>query len=286
MSKTKMTFEFFVPTASVARCIDVRDGIIDYVTRNHRVESVFATITTGPFDEEEGTDSGKERSGLGRQPEGSDNGDDADAGSDEPKPVKRGRGRPRKHPEAQGKAAQERGGDESEDAEGGQAAGGTKPERTRKGAGEGAGEGEGRGGSTRGRGDDQRGNRQAARISSGEDRGEAQDEWEEAGDEKDVGELWDEAEDEPAELIAARSKGEWPDSLTPKEIDKTVIQSLLGEHFKSHGGKKKELTFDIMMEVTGARALGEVDPSDYEALAKALLKDAAKYNYGLKKPVG
>ncbi len=77
---------------------------------------------------------------------------------------------------------------------------------------------------------------------------------------------------------------EWPDYLTPETIDKTVLNTLLGDHFRATGGKDKALTTEIMEATTGLRSISHIEEENYRKLAKALIKDAARYTYGIKKP--
>lgn len=75
----------------------------------------------------------------------------------------------------------------------------------------------------------------------------------------------------------------WPDDLMPEgEITKEVLAELLAAHFNASGGKDREPTFALMAEITGERSVKNVKPADYVKLAKALLKDVAKYRYGIK----
>lgn len=77
----------------------------------------------------------------------------------------------------------------------------------------------------------------------------------------------------------------WPDDLMPEgEITKETLSELLAAHFNSTGGKDREPTFALMQETVGERSIKNVDPKNYDKLARALLKDIAKYTYGIKKP--
>lgn len=165
----------------------------------------------------------------------------------------------------------------------------TEPVGTRQGADKGAGEGQGRRGGAGGGGDDQRGNREAPRISSGGDRGEAPA----AGG-------WDEEDATPAVGAENSEEGaewwcktpdfddgstQWPDHLMPEgDIDLGVLGTLSAGHFTAAGGKDREPTYALTEKVTGQRALKNVDPQDYPELAAALLKDTARYEHGVKKP--
>lgn len=317
MAKTKIVLEAFLPTTSTARVGDAVTAVIKELQENHRAGGFFITYS-GPYPDNatEGNENGERRLER-RAAEGSEAGgrDAAEGdGGDDSKPAKRGRGRPRKA-EGSRTPPEGRGRDRGDEDDRNEDARGNEPVRTRKGADEGPDGGEeGQRGSGRGR-DNQRGNREAARISTGEDRGEADDEvpeflkkergvksrrdagrddrdgndaddWgdDESGDDDGWGDEGDEAED--PRLEAAKSNESWPNELLPckpGDIDKTVITTLLGEHFKAAGGKDRQITFDVMEKVTNERALKDVDERDYVKLAKALMKDAARYEFGLQK---
>lgn len=291
MPKTHITVEFKIPTTSMSRIQDVLGPILKAV-EEHRGEGFFTTIR-GPILDDEKTEAkangkredAEERTRSGRverdgDAERSVSGDDrksvGDDGDDGDKP-KRGRGRPRKSdgdaPEA--RSSERKRDRDAEDASGAEGSEHDEPKRTRKGSDEGASEGRSRSRSTSGSGDDQRGNREASRV---KDDG---DDW---GDE-DSGDNFEEPSEEELEEAAAKSSKAWPDSLTPdpEEIDKPYITKLLGDHYNATGGKDRTLTFDLMDEVCETRKLGEVDEKDYVRLAKALLKDIARYKYGVKK---
>lgn len=282
MPKTALTVAFEIPTTSMSRVQDVMVEIKKAVD-DHKGMNFFVTIQGPIADNYEAKENGKRtedseehserRSMDGRGTGSGTGGDDGSDGDDKPK---RGRGRPRKSDagssEASGSASGKRQRSD-EDGDGSEGTDGNESVRTRKGSDEGSGQGEGRsGGSGRG-GSSERGNRQASRVKDDEG-----DDW---GDE-DGGDNFE--EDDPEE-VAAKSSKEWPDSLTPDErdIDKPYITKLLGDHYNASGGKDRTLTFDVMEDATGTRKLAEIDEQDYVKLAKALLKDIARYKYGIKK---
>lgn len=310
MARTKMVFEVFLPTTSMARVNDAVQAVAEALNAN-RGEDMFVTYS-GPHPnsvtEKNDERQDGERVGRGSQGKGKASSDDSD-GSDDTGTGSAGKPRGRGRPKGSGKAAEGRGRERDEDGSDAEDARGNEPVRTRKGADEGADGGEERQrGSGRGR-DDQRGNREAARISTGDDRGEADDDVpeflqkERGGKKSSAGrddrrdnsddDGWgdedngtDEVEEDDPRFEAAKSKSPWPNELLPckpGEIDKTTITTLLGEHFTAAGGKDRQITFDVMEEVTGQRAIKDVDERDYVKLAKALMKDAARYEFGLNK---
>lgn len=310
MTYTKLVTEFYVPTTSISRVQDCLKDIVAAVEAHKGVGidggAPFVTIQ-GPYSDgiinsSNGGTHGQagSRNGLERGRKVATNGDedlprdtfqgedgadtgtrgsaDTGTGADQPK---RGRGRPRKSADGDGGSTAQAGSSSGERDRGRSSSrsteddGGNEPVGTREGSGKADREGKGRdGGSERSR-DDQRGNRQASRVTES-------DEW---GGEDEGGEWADEEEEDP-ELVAARSPGDtnWPDSLTPKDIDKTVLSTLLGDHYKATGGKDRAPTFELMESVTGVRQISQIDEDDYVKLAKALLKDAARYRFGIKKP--
>lgn len=296
---SRVTLQFFLPTTSLARVSDamaeIRKAVEENKGSNIEIGLYTPAIPHGAQDNDDGKrlerSERNEARGRGEGRDGTEDGtgkaDDGKAG----KPAGR-RGRlPKSSGDGDGNegssrsAAEGRGRGKGRDGdEAGEDARGNVAERTRKGADEGVDEGEGRRGRSGGSRDDQRGNREASRISSGKDRGEADDAW---GDDDDKAGGWDdEGGEEDARLVAARSKKEWPDDLlpcNPDDIDASVITSLLSDHFAATGGKDRSLTTDIMSEVTGTRSIREVEEKDYPDLARALMKDAAKYEFGLKK---
>lgn len=295
MPKTKLTLEFFLPTTSMTRVQDALVAIVG-VVESHKGNSPFVTIA-GPFADnfEKAQDNGKEdngSSGLGRAAVGRDGAgsaaaggdaggsagdalDGAAAGGDEPK-RKRGRPAGSTGKARSGKAERERDDAGSDDANGAEGTERAVALGTREGADEGAGEGEGGRGRADGSGDDQRGDREASRVEDGAD--EEATEW---GDDDDWGE---EVIAEENEEFHSKTPGDaWPDHLTPKDIDTAVLTSLLAAHYKATGGKDRGLTFDIITRVAGVRALKDIKPEFYTDVAKALLKDTARYTYGVKK---
>lgn len=303
MSKSKITLEFFLPTTSFSRLQDALASVVSAV-ESHKGTTPFVTIS-GPHvgDELQKVENGKQEAGsivgraaVGRDSAGSPAGEpggepapvgagagDGDdnaavgpAGDDERGPVKRGRGRP---PGSAGKARSGAAKRERED-DGGAAAGevasGSKPVGTRQGSGEGSGEGEGRSGSPVGSGDDQRGSAQAPRLTDDEVS---------AGGWEDDDEDWGEEvlQEENAEFHAKTPGDDWPDHLTPDTIDAAAMPAILAAHYKATGGKDRGLTFDVMNRVSGVRSLNQVPADMLRDVAKALIKDTARYTYGVKK---
>jgi hypothetical protein len=85
----------------------------------------------------------------------------------------------------------------------------------------------------------------------------------------------------------AKTPGDaWPDSLTPESVTRETLNELMATHYQAAGGKSREPTFDLLHLVCEADGLASVPAAEYRRLAKALLKDTARYRYGLKKPVG
>jgi hypothetical protein len=68
-------------------------------------------------------------------------------------------------------------------------------------------------------------------------------------------------------------------------IDRKALAAMLSEHFRAAGGKSKTPTYDLLHEVAGTDDLAKVKTADYDKLARALLRDTAKYRHGVKKPV-
>lgn len=321
MPKTLFVIEGLAPHASVARSSDFLTDI-RAVFNKHKVGDFFVT-QSGPFSDNftrrgEYATHSDASAGSGRGGDGGGGGDgrgrlergpqseagkraaedfaepEADAGAEG---GGTGTGKRRGRPPGSGKrgGAAEAGSGASagqrdgrgEAGGGAEGARGSQPVGTRQGADEGAGEGAGRNGGADGGGRDQRGDRQAARVSSGEDRGEEGDDWNEGG-ETATDDEWNDAapakDDQPPEYWAARSAGSaWPDELMPPgKIDASVLAELLADHFNATGGKDRGLTFAVMEEATGERAVKNVKAEDYDKLARALLKDAARYRYGVK----
>jgi hypothetical protein len=59
----------------------------------------------------------------------------------------------------------------------------------------------------------------------------------------------------------------------------------MSDHFRAAGGKQKAPTFQILRDVSNVDVLAAVPEEDFDTLARRLLKDTARYRYGLKKPV-
>jgi hypothetical protein len=136
--------------------------------------------------------------------------------------------------------------------------------------GEGGEQPSGRGGG-RTRGAD-RGDEQAAAVKP------AADDWDapEGGgpDDGENGEEWN-----------AKTPGhDWPDSLTPENITREDLSAMMSDHFRAAGGKSKGPTFQILADVSGVDVLSAVPEEDFDALARRLLKDTARYRHGIKKP--
>jgi hypothetical protein len=75
---------------------------------------------------------------------------------------------------------------------------------------------------------------------------------------------------------------EWPDKLMPEgELDKAMMGEILSQHFEQSGDRAKTLA--MLKDVTGEGALANVHSDDYDKAARALLKDAARIKYGVKR---
>lgn len=280
MPKTAITVHFLLPTTAIMRVQDCLAEIVKAV-ENHKGNTPVVTIH-GPIADDftekkngQGSSEDSRNTDLGRRDERERERDvasdgNADDGGDDGKP-KRGRGRPRKEEGPSSGKPDERE-PPARDSEGDRR---NEPVGTRKGSGKADREGTGRdGGSERSR-DDQRGNHEASRVKTDDD-------WTDESTDSD----WaDEITEEEGEDYHAKTPGDnWPNHLTPKEIDKTVLSTILGDHYKATGGKDRGPTFELMESVTGHRQLGHVDEADYRKLAKALLKDIARYKHGVKRP--
>jgi hypothetical protein len=60
---------------------------------------------------------------------------------------------------------------------------------------------------------------------------------------------------------------------------------MMSEHFRATGGKQKGPTFQHLRDVSNVDVLAAVPEEDFDTLARRLLKDTARYRYGIKKPV-
>jgi hypothetical protein len=288
MANTKLTVSFFLPTSSISRVGDCIAALKTVLEGEHKARDFFTQIE-GPYkDTDEGPNGKAERSPeLGRRAGNDDGksdssggdstgtGDGSDGGTgDAPK---RGRGRPRKSEAGAGAATGERGGDErrTEAAGGSEATQRTEFVRTRQGSDEGAWESESRGGSSTGSRDDQRRDRETPRISTGEDRGDGGDDW---------GDDWGSGGDLSVEEAVNLPGDEWPDNLTPKNLDKTQMSAILGDHYRATGGKDRGPTMAIIERIAGTPQLSQVPEKLFVDIAKAVLKDTARYELGLKRP--
>lgn len=312
MAKTRVVIEVFLPTTSMSRVNDFVVKVVDAAVKEHRGEFPNVVIN-GPFHDGyvpemmRGSNeaSGNSRNGSGGGGAGggrADGGgrversardeaderarndfeddfeddDEGSAGPAEPAPEpaepKRKRGRPPgsgKRAEASGSAA---GSEQREQrAEGtGRSAEGNRGNVSR-GTDEGAREGRGQGeGGSRGAGADrgnQRRDAEQARVADPND--------------------WNDDDGPDANLEEgpdwwAKTPGdEWPDHLTPENIDETVLAQLLAKHFEACGDRQK--TYAVMQEATNERTLKNVHPDDFDKLARALLKDAARIQFGVKR---
>lgn len=292
MSRTKMRIGFWLPTISVARVNDCLSELTP-ILEKHRASGILATIK-GPYEDQErenGKASDQGNAGSGRL-ERAEPGDErsraardafAEPAAPAAEPPKRGRGRPRKSDTADAGSSASSG----PPAEGRQRADSAaspdrregsqrnEPERAREGSDTRSRQGEGRsGGAERGR-DDQRGNREAPRVEPADEWGDSPADWAE------------EITGEEGEEFHAKTPGDdWPDHLMPAEpIDKATLGALCGDHYKATGGKDKGLTFALLERITGTRQLNQVAEKDYDILAQALLKDTARYQHGVKKPL-
>lgn len=288
MFKTKVVLEFFLPTTSLSRINDVVEPIRKGI-EGARGQGFFMTYS-GPFpdDSEAKTNDRNSSTADGRPDLGrSGDRDAADArarddfqddqtgerGGDQPaEPVKRGRGRPPKQrdgAEASGTAPGKSG--RGSDAEGSrgpaEGSGGNVARGADEGAGEGLGSGEGR---ARGAGRDrdaERGNSEEARVKPAPN-------WDEEGPDANT--------EEGADWWCKTPGAEWPDHLMPKgTLDKAMLGEILSQHFEQSGDRVKTLA--VLKEATGEGALPNVHPDDYDKAARALLKDAARIQYGVKR---
>ena len=64
-------------------------------------------------------------------------------------------------------------------------------------------------------------------------------------------------------------------------LDKAMLGEILSQHFEQSGDRVKTLA--VLKEATGEGALPNVHPDDYDKAARALLKDAARIQYGVKR---
>lgn len=316
MSKTQIVITLVLPTTSYSRIGDFMADIVS-VREKHKGADMFTTMS-GPIldiDSERQTNAthsddgpGRGTGGSGRdgrgggvgrseaaeraaadfaEPEGPES-----AAAEQPKR----RGRPRKQPDAGGtgpeaEGAPARGRKRTEGAAGpAEGTARTEPVGTRQGAGEGAGQGQGGRGGAGGSRDDQRGDREASRVASANDGWDDEDQSEGAGGEtaglndEEGPDWWCKTPDNRDGSI------EWPDHLMPQtwidgtDIELEHITPLLAAHFTASGGKDREPTFEIVKAITGERNIKNVDPDKYEELVRALLKDTARYEFGVKKP--
>lgn len=60
-----------------------------------------------------------------------------------------------------------------------------------------------------------------------------------------------------------------------------MLAQLLAKHFEACGDRQK--TYAVMQEATKERTLKNVHPDDFDKLARALLKDAARIQFGVKR---
>lgn len=79
----------------------------------------------------------------------------------------------------------------------------------------------------------------------------------------------------------AKSPGEWPDSLTPETVDRTTLSGIMSDHYRAHGGKFRDVTFDLLFEACEAEDIAAVPEEDLRRVAKVFLKDAARYKFGI-----
>jgi hypothetical protein len=279
MTRTKIELSWYLPTSSFSRVSDALEAARKVLENEHKAHDFFVHIEGPHADQNEGDTNGKGTGQGDRLERRADRADDRDGsadatgksgsadGTDAPK---RGRGRPRKEGPGSSEGSEQRrdeGADRSQEPER------NVVQRTREGATEGRSEGPQR--------DDRSG--RSGRAGSGSDeapRVNTQDDW---GDDWGSGSDTETSDLTPAEAVNLPGD-EWPDKLTPFDIDATVLNSLLGDHFRATGGKDRGPTFELMERVTGARQISKVAEKDYSALAKALLKDTARYEFGLKKP--
>lgn len=304
--RTNVAISLFLPTTSVARYSDFTSDL-DALCKKHKAQELFLTVSgphpdpntrgtnatfPGPVSPDIGAASGSGR--LGQRSEAAeraaqDFADAEDDGADaEPEPdaepVKRGRGRPAGSKTGAGASSGERNGKRAE------GTGSTAKADRRNvsdGADEGAGEGSGEGkGGARSSGTnraDKRGNSGQARVT--EAKADFADGWDdnETGEDESLAGLND--DEGPEWWAKTPGDDEWPDTLMPDaDIDEKLITELLAGHFNATGGKDRSLTFAVMEAATGERSTKNIHPDDYEKLVRYLLKDTARYTYGVKKP--
>jgi hypothetical protein len=80
----------------------------------------------------------------------------------------------------------------------------------------------------------------------------------------------------------AKSPDPWPDSLTPEVVDRTTLSGIMSDHYRAHGGKFRDVTFDLLFEACEADDIAAVPEKDLRRVAKVFLKDTACYKFGVK----
>lgn len=310
MPKTKIVLEGFLPTTSYSRASDFLTEVRK-VCEAHKFEGLFIT-NSGPFPdsytegksaydqhqqagrhEDPRADEGRERARAAAEDFGDEAGDDGRGPEGDPGTGKRTR-KPRSDA---GKPRGPRGGrgdDGAGEAGSGSSAGQREhrgedraeagPQRSR-GDGDGPAPARGERGQRPGQGADGRPRGGGRGDGHADDRNEqaapVADDWDEGTDEEALDP--EEVNSEEGEDWWAKTPGdEWPDSLTPEKITRETISELMSEHFRATGGKAKKLTLDLVWAVCKVDKLAAVSERDFRPLAKALLKDAARYRHGIK----
>lgn len=300
--KTKLTLEVFLPTTSTAR---VNDFIIEFdkISKAHKGEAPFVSFS-GPYN-----DDFTRNLTNGRQPEagdrstrpaapaaGADDFEDESGAEPGPSPEdgkpaadepKRRRGRP---PGSRSKAS----GSPAEGSERGSEAGSSEGRAGGNGDGAASKGGErrsraseaedsGSGGGQRRAGDADRGDEQASPVDDEWDNESEGDDWGAPAEKEDLSDI---NEDMPEDWWAKTPGDQWPDTLMPKgKLTRETLSGLMSDHFRAAGGKQKTPTFGILREVCNVDGLGDVKEKDFDKLARALLKDTARYVHGVKKPL-
>jgi hypothetical protein len=321
MPKTKVLAEIFFPTTALTRISDFTKDL-DTLRKNHKGLELFVTIS-GPYPDnhtergiydstaDTSRPGGDGRTGSGERSErgqaaAADFGDGTEAeqpntaaepeAGDSGKPAGRkprsdaGKPRGARGAEASGSAAEgpERAG-RGAGSEGGakRDGNGDAPQGGRKGRGEGQGQDGGPRERGRGAGRADGGDAEASRVApQDEDWGSGGS----SGASEDLSSLNDE-EGEEWWAKTPDSDG-WPDHLMPEgELDRGAMSTIFSDHYRSHGGKFRAVTFDLLWDATqdsvhgAAENLDQLHPDDFDHVARIMLRDAAKYRHGIKKPV-
>lgn len=88
------------------------------------------------------------------------------------------------------------------------------------------------------------------------------------------------------EAWCAKTPGDdWPDSLTPADVDRSTLTTIMSDHYRAHGGKVKAVTFDLLFKACEAAVIADVPEKELRRVAKLFLKDTARYVHGIKPKV-